>query len=160
MKNFLNQRGVNLVEALVALGLVGILAYVFMSTSQVMNQSEQQQRQGDFVEDMVMKNVSRLKSAKSETLPTFGEKLLREYRPDGELVQETSVTNCNNLSIKPGFAAVCIHYMQVEDEEVEFSNADSMKLPKLGQKLYKIDITGESYPAGRRVFRKIVIFKK
>ncbi len=142
------------------MALVGILAYAFMSTSQVMNQSEQQQRQGDFVEDMVMKNVSRLKSAKSETLPAFGENRLREYGPDGELVQETSVTNCNNLSVKPGFVAVCIQFMKVADEEVEFSNADTMKLPKLGQKLYKIDITGESYPSGRRVFRKIVIFKK
>lgn len=160
MNKYWNQRGVNLIEALVALGLVGVLAYAFMSSSQVMNQSEQQQRQGDFVEDMVMKNVSRLKSAKSETFPAYGENQLREYGPDGELVQETSVASCDNLKIKPGFVAVCIKYMSVADEEVEFSNPDTMKLPKLGQKLYKIDITGESMPSGRRVFRKVVIFKR
>lgn len=160
MKKFYNQKGVSLVEALVAMGLIGIVAYAFMSSSQNMNQAAAQQKHGDFVEDMVMRNVSRLKSAKSETFPAYGQSLLREYQPNGDLVQETPVGNCNNLSIRPGYIAVCIKYMSVNDEEVDFSNSDFMKLPKLGQKLYKLDVTGESISSGRRVFRKIIIFKR
>lgn len=160
MKKFYNQKGVSLVEALVAMGLIGIVAYAFMSSSQNMNQAAAQQKHGDFVEDMVMRNVSRLKSAKSETFPAYGQSLLREYQPNGDLVQETPVGNCNNLSIRPGYVAVCIKYMSVNDEEVDFSNSDFMKLPKLGQKLYKLDVTGESISSGRRVFRKIIIFKR
>ena len=160
MKKFLNQRGVNLVEAMVALGLIGVVAYAFMSQSQNMNQSASQQKQGDFVEDMVMKNVSRLKSAKSETFPTYGQNRLREYQPNGELLQETSVGSCDNLNIRAGNIGVCIKYMSVNESEAEFSNADVMKIPKLGQRLYKLDITGEATVAGRRVFRKLVIFKR
>ncbi len=160
MKKILKQSGVSLVEALVAMGLIGIVAYAFMSSSQNMNQAAAQQKHGDFVEDIVMRNVSRLKSSKSETFPAYGQSLLREYQPNGELVQESSVANCNNLPIKPGYVAVCIKYMSVNDDEVEFSNGDFMKLPKLGQKLYKLDVTGESISSGRRVFRKIIIFKR
>ena len=160
MKKFFDQRGVSLVEALVAMGLIGIVAYAFMSSSQNMNQAAAQQKHGDFVEDIVMRNVSRLKSAKSETFPTYGQSLLREYQPNGDLVQETPVASCNNLSIKPNYVAICIKYMSINDDEVEFSNGDFMKLPKLGQKLYKLDVTGESISSGRRVFRKIIIFKR
>ena len=160
MKKFFNQRGVSLVEALVAMGLIGIVAYAFMSSSQNMNQAAAQQKHGDFVEDIVMRNVSRLKSAKSETFPAYGQSLLREYQPNGDLVQETPVASCNNLSIKPNYVAICIKYMSINDDEVEFSNGDFMKLPKLGQKLYKLDVTGESISSGRRVFRKIIIFKR
>lgn len=160
MKKFLNQTGVNLVEAMVAMGLIGIVAYAFMSQSQNMNQSATQQKQGDFVEDMVMKNVSRLKSAKSETFPSYGSILLREYQSNGELLQETTVGSCDNLNVRAGNVAVCIKYLSVSDSEAEFSNADVMKLPKLGQKLYKLDIIGESVVAGRRVFRKLIIFKR
>lgn len=149
-----------MVESMVAFGLIGIVAYIYMSQSQTMNQSASQQKQGDFVEDMVMKNVSRLKSAKSETFPSYGQNLLREYQSNGELLQETSVGSCDNLNIRAGNVGVCIKFRSVADSEAEFSNSDVMKLPKLGQKLYKLDITGESTVAGRRVFRKLVIFKR
>ena len=160
MKKFLNQSGINMVESMVAFGLIGIVAYAFMSQSQNMNQSAAQQKQGDFVEDMVMKNVSRLKSAKSETFPAYGQNRLREYQSNGEFLQETSVGSCNNLSVRAGNVAVCIKYMSVSPSEAEFSNTDVMKIPQLGQRLYKLDITGESNSGGRRVFRKLVIFKR
>lgn len=160
MKKLLSEKGINLVEAVVGLGLIGVVAYGFMSSSTNMTQSATQQKQSDFVEDLMMRNISRLKASKSDTFPVYGENRLRQYHSNGELIQETTVGSCDNLSLKQGQVSICIKYLSVDNAEVEFSNSDFMKLPKFGQKLYKLDITGETISAGRRLFKKIIIFKR
>ena len=160
MNKILIQNGVSLIEALIGISLIGVVAYGFMSSSNLMNQSSSQQEQTDLVGDMVMKNVYRLRAAKSETFPAYGKSQLREYFSNGNLIKETTVTDCSQPNTKPGQVSVCIKFSSVSDSEVTFSHPESLKLPQYGQKLYKLDITGEAVSSGRKIIKKITVFKR
>lgn len=160
MMKFFSNRGISLVESLIGMSLVGVIAYGVMTTSNLMNQSSSQQKQIDLVEDMVMKNIYRLRAASSATFPDYGQSHLREYYSNGTLIKETVVSDCSKPTLISGQITVCIKYSSVNDTEVVFSNPESLKLPQYGQKLYKLDLTGETMSSGRRIIKKITIFKR
>jgi Tfp pilus assembly protein PilV len=160
MKKFFSPNGVSLIEALIGISLIGVVAYGFMSSSNLMNQSSSHQEQTDSVGNMVMKNVYRLRAANSETFPTYGRSLLREYFSNGDLIKESTVMDCSELNTKPGQVSVCIKFSSVSDSEVTFSHPEFLKLPQYGQKLYKLDITGEALSSGRKIIKKITVFKR
>jgi len=56
--------------------------------------------------------------------------------------------------------SVCIKFSSVSDSEVTFSHPEFLKLPQYGQKLYKLDITGEAVSSGRKLIKKITVFKR
>lgn len=160
MKFILSNKGTTLVEALVSLAMVGVIAYGFMATSSNMNQSSNQQKQIDQVEDLILRNVSRLRSANSESFPPYGENLLREYYLNGTLINEQTVSSCEGIPTRSGAVSVCIRHRPVLDGDVTFERSDFMKLPQFGQKLYKLDISGETMAAGKKIFRRIIVFKR
>ncbi len=107
-----------------------------------------------------MKNVYRLRAAKSETFPPYGKSQLREYFTNGDLIKESIVNDCSKPNTKPGQISVCIKFSSVSDSEVTFSHPEFLKLPQYGQKLYKLDITGEAVSSGRKLIKKITVFKR
>lgn len=160
MKKILIQNGVSLIEALIGISLIGVVAYGFMSSSNLMNKSSSQQEQTDLVGDMVMKNVYRLRAAKSETFPAYGQSQLREYFANGNLIKESTVADCSQPDTKPGQISVCIKFSSVSDSEVTFSHPEFLAILRQLQELYKLEITGEAVSSGRKLIKKITVFKR
>ena len=158
MKVF-TQKGLGLVEVMVALAILGTIGYVFMKNSTKISQSASEQKKLDNLEDVVLRNVFRVRSANIETLPGYGTKVMRVYYGGGTLEKEENPSTCVEGE-RADRISVCITYSSVKDEEVTFSHPQFLKIPQFGQKLYKVDIEGKMLSSGRTLVRKITVFKR